>query len=59
LIDAGCLAPLCRLTRREGICLFELVGFRRACLVCDVLLGCALIPLSLALCTCSLRRRLS
>jgi membrane protease YdiL (CAAX protease family) len=47
LIDAGCLALLWRLTRREGIGLFELVGFRRACLVRDVLLGVALIPVSL------------
>ena len=27
LIDAGCLALLWRLTRREGIGLFDLVGF--------------------------------
>jgi hypothetical protein len=30
LIDAGCLALLWRLTRREGIGLFDLVGFERA-----------------------------
>ena len=29
LIDAGCLALLWRLTRREGIGLFDLVGFER------------------------------
>jgi hypothetical protein len=29
LIDAGCLALLWRLTRREGIRLFDLVGFSR------------------------------
>jgi hypothetical protein len=47
LIDAGCLALLWRLTRREGIGLFDLVGFERARLVRDVLLGLALIPVSL------------
>ena len=47
LIDAGCLALLWRLTRREGIGLFDLVGFERARLVRDTLLGLALIPLSL------------
>jgi membrane protease YdiL (CAAX protease family) len=47
LIDAGCLALLWRLTRREGIGLFELVGFERARLVRDTLLGFALIPVSL------------
>jgi hypothetical protein len=47
LIDAGCLALLWRLTRREGIALFDLVGFRRAHLVHDALLGVALIPASL------------
>jgi membrane protease YdiL (CAAX protease family) len=44
LIDAGCLALLWRLTRREGIRLFDLVGFERTRLVRDVLLGIALIP---------------
>ena len=44
LIDAGCLALLWRLTRREGIRLFDLVGFDRPRLVRDVLLGFALIP---------------
>lgn len=48
LIDAGCLALLWRLTRREGIGLFNLVGFERTRLVRDVLLGFALIPVSLA-----------
>jgi membrane protease YdiL (CAAX protease family) len=47
LIDAGCLALMWRLTRREGIRLFDLVGFRRAHIVRDVLLGIALIPVSL------------
>lgn len=47
LIDAGCLALLWRLTRREGIRLFELVGFERAPLLRDILLGFALIPASL------------
>nr|AIA11583.1 CAAX protease self-immunity [uncultured bacterium] len=48
LIDAGCLALLWRLTRREGIRLLDLVGFERTRLVRDVLLGLALIPVSLA-----------
>jgi hypothetical protein len=47
LIDAGCLALLWRLTRREGIGLFDLVGFQRARLLRDTLLGFALIPVSL------------
>src|SRR4051794_24342696 len=47
LIDAGYLALLWRLTRREGIGLFDLVGFERARLVPDALLGFALIPVSL------------
>jgi hypothetical protein len=47
LIDAGCLALLWRLTRREGIGLFDLVGFERTRLGRDVLLGVALIPASL------------
>jgi membrane protease YdiL (CAAX protease family) len=47
LIDAGCLALLWRLTRREGIGLFDLVGFERARLVRDTVLGFALIPVSL------------
>jgi len=49
LIDAGCLTLLWRFTRQEGIGLFELVGFDRARLVRDVLLGLALIPVSLAI----------
>jgi uncharacterized protein len=48
LIDAGCLALLWRLTRREGIRLLDLVGFGRTRLVRDTLLGFALIPVSLA-----------
>jgi hypothetical protein len=47
LIDAGCLALLWRLTRREGIRLLDLAGFERARLVRDALLGVALIPVSL------------
>jgi hypothetical protein len=47
LIDAGCLALLWRLARREGIGVFDLVGFTRSRLVRDVLLGVALIPVSL------------
>jgi hypothetical protein len=49
LIDAGCLALLWRLTRREGIGLVDLVGFERGRLVRDALLGLALIPVSLAI----------
>jgi uncharacterized protein len=44
LIDVGCLTLLWRLTRREGIGLFDLLGFERTRLVRDVLLGLALIP---------------
>jgi hypothetical protein len=47
LIDAGCLALLWRLTRREGIRLFDLVGFERTRVVRDTLLGLVLIPASL------------
>lgn len=47
LIDIGCLALLWHLTRREGIGLFDLVGFRRARLIRDASLGLALIPISL------------
>jgi uncharacterized protein len=47
LIDAGCLALLWRLTRREGMRLFDLVGFERTRLVRDGLLGLALIPVGL------------
>jgi membrane protease YdiL (CAAX protease family) len=46
-VDAGCLVLLWRLTRREGIGLFDLVGFERTRLVSDALLGLALIPVSL------------
>ncbi len=47
LVDAGCLALLWRLTRREGMRLFDLVGFDRPRLARDVLLGFALVPVSL------------
>jgi Type II CAAX prenyl endopeptidase Rce1-like len=47
LIDAGCLAMLWRLTRREGIGVFDLVGFERSRLLRDVLLGLVLIVPSL------------
>jgi membrane protease YdiL (CAAX protease family) len=47
LIDAGCLALLWRLTRREGIGLLDLVGLERTRLGRDTLLGLALIPVSL------------
>ena len=48
LIDAGCLALIWRLTRREGVRLLDLVGFERKRLVRDVLLGLVIIPASLA-----------
>ncbi|HSV18826.1 MAG TPA: CPBP family glutamic-type intramembrane protease [Casimicrobiaceae bacterium] len=47
LIDAGCLVLLWHLTRREGMRLFQLVGFERARVVRDTLLGLALVPASL------------
>lgn len=47
LIDAGCLALLWRFTRREGIRLFHLAGFKTTRLVRDVALGFVLIPASL------------
>jgi membrane protease YdiL (CAAX protease family) len=47
LIDAGCLLLLWRLTRREGIRLYDLVGFERTRLSRDALLGLALVPASL------------
>ena len=47
LIDVGCLALLWRLTRREGIRLFDLIGFERTRLVRDALLGIALVPVCL------------
>jgi membrane protease YdiL (CAAX protease family) len=46
-IDAGCLALLWLLTRREGIALADLVGFERTRVVRDALLGLALVPISL------------
>jgi len=48
LIDVGCLTLLWLLTRREGIRLFDLVGFERSRLLRDALLGLALIPACLA-----------
>jgi membrane protease YdiL (CAAX protease family) len=48
LIDAGCLGLLWWLTRKEGIRLFDLVGFERTRLLRDILLGVALIPACLA-----------
>ena len=47
LIDAGCLALLWRLTRREGLVLLDLVGFERTSLGRDALFGLALVPASL------------
>ena len=47
LIDLGCLVLLWKLTRREGTTLFELIGFQRVRFLGDVLLGLALIPVSL------------
>ncbi|HET9948590.1 MAG TPA: CPBP family glutamic-type intramembrane protease [Longimicrobiales bacterium] len=47
LIDAGCLALLWPLTRREGIGLFDLIGFERARLGRDALLALAIVPASL------------
>ncbi len=47
LIDAGCLAALWMLTRREGITLRDLLSFDRSRWRGDVLLGLCLIPVSL------------
>jgi membrane protease YdiL (CAAX protease family) len=47
LIDAGCLALLWRLTHREGIKLFDLLGFKWNRLGRDLALGLVLIPPSL------------
>jgi membrane protease YdiL (CAAX protease family) len=52
LIDAGCLTLLWRLTRHEGIRLFDLVGFERRRLGRDVALGFALIPVCLVFIFC-------
>jgi uncharacterized protein len=49
LIDVGCLALMWWLTRREGIRLFDLVGFERGRLARDVLLGLAIIPAELVI----------
>src|SRR4029077_16626364 len=48
LIDAGCLALLWSLTRREGIGLLDLVGCERAHLLRDGLAGLVLVPVGLA-----------
>jgi hypothetical protein len=48
LIDLGCLALMWWLARREGIGLFDLVGFERRRLARDVLLGLAIVPVELA-----------
>ena len=47
LIDAGCLALLWRLMRREGLGLLDLVGFERTRLGRDALFGFVLVPVSL------------
>jgi hypothetical protein len=47
LIDVGCLALMWWLTRREGMRLFDLVGFERRRLGRDVLLGLAIVPAEL------------
>jgi hypothetical protein len=49
LIDAGCLTLLWHFTRREGMRLFDLIGFERKRLVRDVLIGLAIIPVALVL----------
>ena len=49
LIDVGCLTLLWQLTRREGIGVGDLIGFDRARLGRDLLLGVALVPVGLAL----------
>jgi membrane protease YdiL (CAAX protease family) len=47
LVDVGCLSLLWWLTRREGIRPIDLVGLERTRVVRDVLLGFAVIPVSL------------
>jgi hypothetical protein len=49
LIDAGCLAMLWQLTRRERIGFTDLVGFDRAQIARDSMLGMALVPAGLVL----------
>jgi membrane protease YdiL (CAAX protease family) len=49
LIDAGCLTLLWHFTRREGMRLFDLIGFERKRLVRDVFIGLAIIPVALVL----------
>lgn len=44
VIDAGCLSLLWWLTRREGSTLADLIGFDRARLPRDILLGLLLVP---------------
>jgi hypothetical protein len=48
LIDVGCLTLLWRFTRREGIGLFDLLGFERTRILRDIGLGVVLIPIYLA-----------
>ncbi|WDR01942.1 CPBP family intramembrane metalloprotease [Devosia algicola] len=47
LTDLGCLFLLWRLTRREGIGLIDLIGFRRGQLVRELQLGVGLVPVCL------------
>jgi hypothetical protein len=49
LIDVGCLALLCRVTRYERIALHDLISFDRERWRRDVVLGFGLIPISLAI----------
>jgi len=49
LIDIGCIVLLIRLTRREGIRLFDLINFQRQRLGRDLLLGVGFIPLFIIL----------
>jgi hypothetical protein len=49
LIDVGCIYALWRLAAREGIGLIDLTGFDHGRLGRDILLGLALIPVSLIL----------
>ncbi len=49
LIDIGCFVLLARLARREGIRLFDLIGFQRQRRGRDLLLGLGFIPLYIIL----------
>lgn len=49
LIDLGCFVFLARLMRREGVHLFDLIGFQRQRLGKDLLLGVVFIPLYILL----------